>query len=309
MISAGQLVPRDVAPGFEAQSTARAPHAVTIAVGDDVLRVFFEEADWAAIFAEQYADHVVVASAPAVLHYVVRGTEGYVFWSPGSSAWCWEGGELSASAVVFLADATAIGSLLSTSATLVSFHAAAVAIDGIAGAISGDSHAGKTTTALACGRAGLQVYSDERCVVKGRAVVPFARSLNVRSDGWTRLHRGSKAVSAGLPSGARPTADGFRIRLSDLFGRSNGATAPELCAVFLLSGVAGQARLVPSSWYDVAPALAKWMNSSDRGLQRGARLIETLRDVSCFKLCLGSPDESAQLIRTTLMQIAERRAS
>ncbi|GAC1541200.1 MAG: hypothetical protein NVS2B17_18370 [Candidatus Velthaea sp.] len=308
-ISAGQLTPRDIAPDFATQSIARAEHAVSIAVGDDVLRVYFEQAIWAEGFAERYADQVAAASAPVVSHYVVRAAEGYAFWSPGIAAWYWERGELPVDAIVFLADATAITSLLNASQALVSFHAAAVGLDGIAAAIAGDSNAGKTTTALACGRAGLQLYSDERCVVKGRVVVPFARTLSVRTDGWNRLQSDPGTGAAGLPSGARPTADGFRIRISDLFGRFDRVSAPELRAVFLLCGRADRARLVPATWYDVAPALAKWMNGADRGLQRGARLIETLRDVSCYRLYLGSPDESANLIRATLTQIARQRAS
>lgn len=307
-ISADQLTAVEAGANRATWSAASAPHAVTISIGDDVLRVHFELADWAELFAQRYADHIVTA-APNLLHYVVRTVGGYAFWSPDAAAWAWDRGELPASAVVFLADATAIGALLNASQTLVSFHAAAVAAGGVAGAIAGDSNAGKSTTAIACGRAGLRVYSDERCVLQGRNVVPFARAVNVRSHGWTLLQNARDGESRALPAGARTTADGFSVRISDLFGPYDRAAAPQLGAVFLLCGRADRVELESATWYEVAPALARWMRSRDRGLDRAARLMEILRDVSCYRLVLGTPDETADVIRTTLTGIADQRAS
>jgi hypothetical protein len=307
-ISAAQLIERDVPAEFVAHISALRLHCVSLAIGPDELCVFFESTEWSTVFAERYADQLIEPTGRALRHYVVRDDTGYVFWSPGERAWAWEYGPLPDAAVVFLADAAAMTTLFNASTTLVSFHAAAVGIGGIAAAISGDSNAGKTTTALACGRAGLRLYSDERCVITGRTVVPFQRSLNVRSDGWSRLESRNGGF-APLPRAARPTHDGFSIRISELFGRIEPTARPELRAVFILSGSADRARVMPVGWHDVASALAKWMNSADRGLDRGARIIKILRDVVCFRLELGTPNESAELIASTLTKILDQRAS
>jgi hypothetical protein len=308
IISATQLVGREASAAFASRMSELEAPPITLAVGNEALSVYFEDPQWRVRFAERYADQLVERSSLGLRHYVVRNGSGYAFWSAGYPKWCWENGELPADAIAFLSDATAMSALFSGSKALVTFHAAAVVTAGIAAAIAGDSNAGKTTTALACGRAGLQLYSDERCVVDGRAVVPFMRSLSVRSDGWSRLH-GSPNQNGALPKGARPTIDGFSIRISELFGNVDRSTRPELRAVFALDGAAEQARVTPVAWYDVAPTLAKWMNSADRGLNRGVRLIETLRSVECFRLRLGTPHQSAALIGSTLRAIAEHRAS
>ena len=308
IVAPTQLVLRAVAPDEGTRIAAAATCAVSIAVGNDVLRVSFEEADWADAFARRYADQLSPLSAPSLTHYVVRNDSGYLFWTPGADAWCWETGELPVPAIVFLADCTALFTMFNESSRFVSFHAAVVGLGGIAAAIAGDSNAGKTTTALACGRAGLSLYSDERCVVEGGAIVPFLRTLNIRRDGWVRVQSGTPEPVQ-VPAGAVETLDGFSIPVSALFGPIDPASRPELRALFILSGTASRAEVDPVSCYDVAPALARDMHSSDRGLGRAVRLIETLRDVDCYRLRLGTPAETAALIRTVLTTIAEQRAS
>jgi hypothetical protein len=302
-------VTRRIDPSVASHLRASAVHAVTIAIGAEQLRVFFAQRSWADAFAERYADQKGSAAGAATSHYVARVGHEYVFWSPEADARIWDRGDLPDSAIVFLTDATAVSSFFDSSPTLISFHAAAVGFAGVAAAITGDSNSGKTTTALACARAGLTLYSDERCVLRERTVVPFARTLSVRSDGWMRLQSGRRNAFTDAPPVARATPEGFSVRISDLFGDLDTNAEPELCAVFVLAGHEDVVRLEPVTSYAVAPALAKWMNSSDRGLQRGARLIETLRGVACFRLFLGAPDESARLIRTTLAEIADRRGS
>jgi len=78
--------------------------------------------------------------------YVVQTEAGYVFWSPGEQGWSWEHGSLSASADVFLADATASAALIRSSSRLRSCPAAAHAYEGSAAANAGAATAGQTTT-------------------------------------------------------------------------------------------------------------------------------------------------------------------
>ena len=276
------------------QIGARTPHAVTIAVADSEITVRFDDARCAALFSERYADQQVGGPAPLV-HYVVHTTTGYLFWSPGGVAWTWARGRLGAGAVAFLADATAITALINSSPHLLTFHAAAVAIQGVAAAIAGDSGAGKTTSAIACARRGMGLYSDELCVLRGGKVMPFARTLHIRTGGLQLL-----ALDA-IDGELMPVRDGVNVRISTLFGwRAIPPPAP-LRAVFLLSGREEHPELRRVAWFDVAPALIRSMESNDATpLQRIARVLAVLREVECFRLVLGPPDETALLVRRTL---------
>jgi hypothetical protein len=293
-----------VPPSEEERLHAAAEHAVTIAVGGLAITVRFEDERWAAGFAQRYAD-MLVPSAARLVHYVVHARAGYLFWSPGGQAWSWDHRPLPESAIVFLAEATALSALIRSSSQLVSFHAAAIAYRGAAAAIAGDTTAGKTTTAIACGRRGMGVYSDERCVLSEALVVPFARTFYLRADGLRLLVQdrieGNRIVSAELP--VPDDREGVSVRIPTLLG-SDAIPAPApLRALFLLSGREPQPRIERVAWFDVAPALLRWMDSRNQGLERVGRLADTLRNASCFRLFLGPPDASASVIAATLAEV------
>ena len=309
VISAEDLRPTVQPRWSEERLRARAPHAVSIAVDDSAMTIRFDDALCAALFAERYADQLA-AHAARLVHYVVGTQAGYLFWSRGGQAWSWDHGPLSARAVVFLADATAIAALIRASSQLLSLHAAAIAYDGIAAAIAGDASAGKTTTAIACARRGMGLYSDERCIVRDGLVVPFARTLNVRSEGWRLLAQ--DRVDAGLILSAQPRrygdAETLSVRISELFGPNAIASPAPLRAVFLVSGREERPRLARVAWCDVAPALMRWMDSKEQGLPRVARLVHALREACCFRLFLGPPDASALLVRAALAEVIPAHA-
>jgi hypothetical protein len=308
-ISADDLSLTMQPPPGEEPLYAPAEHAVTIAVGGAAITVRFDDERWASGFAQRYAD-MLVPNAAGLVHYAVHTRAGYLFWSPGGPGWSWDHGLLSVSAVVFLAEATALAALIRSSSQLVSFHAAAVAYGGVAAAIAGDTAAGKTTTAIACGRRGMGLYSDERCVVSESFVVPFARTLQLRGDGLRLLADervdGDRIVSAGLP--IREGREDVSVRISSLFGPSAIPAPAPLRAVFLLSGREVRPRVERAEWFDIAPALVRWMDSKDQGLRRVGRLADTLRDACCFRLFLGSPDASASLVGATLAELRPAHA-
>jgi hypothetical protein len=278
----------------EERLRAAARHPVTIAVGADAITVWFSDECWAAGFAARYAE-MLAPSRPRVVHYVVRTRRGYLFWSPGGQAWAWDQGLLSESAVVFLADATAIAALIRSS-RLVSFHAAAIRYRGIAAAIAGASTAGKTTTVIACGYRGMGIYSDERCVLREDLVVSFPRTLRVRIG-----------TLGGLPNvGNR---DAVNLPISLLLGPGAIPAPAPLRAMFLLSGFEPQPRVAPATWLDLAPDLLQSMDSKDQGVRRLVRLADVLREVRCFRLFLGAPDASASLIAETLAGLDRRDLS
>jgi hypothetical protein len=288
---------------------ARAQHAVTIAIDGRAISVSFDEALWAADFEARFAEMVCVQRGDLV-HYVVRSDPGYHFWSPGGPAWVWDQGPLASTAVAFLAECTALATLIRSSPQLVSFHAAAIGRGGIAAAIAGHSSAGKSTTAIACARRAMGLYSDERCVLSNNRVVPFARTLHLRGGGL-RLLAAEPVAEHGRNVSALPIpsdAAGAEMRISTLFGVDAIPAPAPLRAVFLISGCEARPRAVRAEWFDLAPSLLQRMDSEDEGLARIGRLRETLRGASCYRLYLGSPDTTAALIGATLAALEPARA-
>ena len=104
----------------------------------------------------------------------------------------------------FLADAFALTEFLrERDDGIVSLHAATVGLPGGVAAIIGDSNVGKTTTAVACARAGMDLYSDERCLIDQRSMIySFPRAINVRATGLQLLvadeFRGNDPIRARL---------------------------------------------------------------------------------------------------------------
>jgi hypothetical protein len=292
-ISADDLRETTECPSTDARMRAETGRALTVAAGDRAITIRFEDERWAASFTERYAD-MLVPDVAELVHDVVRTEDGYLFWSPGGRAWAWEHGPLRDSVVAFFAECTALATLIRSS-PLVSFHAAALRCDRVAVAIAGDSGAGKTTTALACVRRGMRLYSDERALVSNGLVVPFPRAVHIRAEGARLL--------------AIPYAtEGRRLRISALLGPSAIPAPAPLAAVFLLSGCEERPRLERAEWFELAPALLRWMDSRDAGLARVARLRETLREARCFRLFLGAPDATASLILSTAAEVVPSHA-
>jgi hypothetical protein len=179
-----------------------------------------------------------------------------------------------------------------------SIHAAAVAHRDNGALIVGDSTAGKTTTLLACARAGLQVYSDERGLLRGTMVQPFLRTCNVRSGGRALLLDDERhdVLASYLLTGAR-----FSLR--ECFGEAAIASPAPLRAVFVLSGCAERPEMTPIDAAAALPAISRWFDTKGDRLDRLALAVHLLRQARCYRLVLGTPKHSATVIARSLEAI------
>lgn len=304
LISAEDLVPLDlatVAAAVKPYAFRRA--SIFIDVAGMTCAVHFDRDQTAARFAARYADLIVEHATAARHAFVMRDPAlGWLFWSPGTTAYRWPQGDLSDDVVAFLADAVALTAFFQQRADgIVSVHAAALGVAGAVAAIIGDSNRGKTTTAVACARAGMELYSDERCLIDRRAVVyPFQRAINVRADGLRLLV--NDRLAGDDPMGVRLREHGNRdwqdLRISDLLPTQRALPPRPLRAVFLLFGAGAEPAVERVHASRAAQASARWAQGAGTGLDKVAYLLRLFSAVPCYRLQLGTPDASARLIRT-----------
>ncbi len=254
-------------------------------------------------FAHRYRHHLSGDAAAITFNCGADGGE-YYFWSE-FAAWSWCEGALPLEGIVLLTDATAMSTLVRSSHELVSFHAAAVAHNDAVAAIVGDSHAGKTTTTLACARRGMQVYSDERLLVRAeRHVLPFLRAFNVRPHGASLLSRDAIADSLDEQLSARSVdADWTDISPLEFMQHLQVPMPGRLRAIFFLDGKAERVKMRELPPIRCCPRLLQSMDcNSPQQFVRAARAIALLRGVRTFSLTLGPPNASAAAIEEVLRE-------
>lgn len=282
-------------------------YRVRLAIAGRCLEVRFDRPDAAEIFRRRYR-HVPAQAPPHAIAYAAAAQpDGAYFWVEGDAAFRWTRCALGATQVAFLADAVSITGFFARYDGVLALHAAALGDSRSAVALLGASTAGKSTTALACVRRGLQLYSDEYCIVTQEGVMPFARALSLRRDGlqmlaaqsagdspmerWIRAHRG---------------ADRHDVGFDELFGSVCVPQPRPLRVAFAVVGTAAGARV-----NEIAPAqmlgYAKpWAKMSATGLDGVRALLALLQRVECYELHLGSPDETAWLICERLAACSTR---
>jgi hypothetical protein len=308
MIGAGDLVVvvDEATTRSIRRSEPHCRHPVVLRIAGRTCAVHFDEASIARRFALRYADLAAPGAVASDHAFAARDFRlGPIFWSRHGPVYRWPYGALAEEVVVFLADAVAMTAFFNERRDGVfSIHAAAVGIGDAAAAIVGETNAGKTTTTVACGRIGLALYSDERCLLDADGLVhPFPRTINVRAAGSALLMRDD--VAGGDPVGellcARGAADWNDVRFNELFASWAHPQPAPLRAVFLLDGAGAQARVRPATSAAAINAVARWTFGAGRGLERFARLHAAFRGAACFHLELGSPDASARAVRDALL--------
>jgi hypothetical protein len=297
-VSFGSLEPAPLSPEVAAAYAARAQHEVVLAVGRTTIGVRFSRAPAATAFAERFGD-MLSDAAPAVVAYAVELQDESYFWVSPDRARRWAG-PISDHLLVFFSDILALHEYLVTSID-VGFHAAVVASGPVVVALVGRTTAGKTTTAIAAVRNGFHLYSDERCIIQDGLVVPFLRAITVREGGRSALLRDAVADS---PIDAKLRELQVRgeapVRPSVLLPGFAGGPPRPLAGMFLIEGQNATPSLEPCTVYDVLPALLESMASRDSGLDRAARIANELRGRPLYRLRLGSPAATANLIERTL---------
>lgn len=252
----------------------------------------------AKLFAARYADHPAVRE-PDFRYYVATIRGGYAFWSSHAPTWRWSQGPLPPEAVVFLADSVALSAIVRFDETLASMQAAAIEFGGIAAAIAGSSTAGKVTTLLACARRGMHVYSDERAILRDNVVHPFLRRSSVRSAGARLLLADNDNEQESNAQRCAP-----ELSLRTCFGPDAIAKPRPLRALFVLNGNGHCAALEAIDTAAALPAISRWFDTRGDMVDRVARAIGAIRTVKCYRLTLGTSDETAAAIAYAMTRIA-----
>lgn len=296
-----------VAPATAVATARRSAHfSARFRLAGETCVVRFDDAEACRYFTRRYADMAADDDGAPVAHeaFAIRDSHlGNLFWATDDQVYQWPHGDAAPDLVAFLADAVALTAFIVRRRDgLISLHAAVATVEDGAAAIIGDSHAGKTTTAVACARIGMELYSDERCIIDRRTFAhPFPRAMNIRRAGL-------RLLTEDAPLGDDPTGRRLRARhdgpwndvlFSDLFGRRHRPPRP-LRAVFLIAGKTTQASLAPATASRATRVAAQWAYGAGRGLEKLSRLLEVFGNVACFSLVLGTPDASARAIRTEL---------
>jgi hypothetical protein len=201
--------------------------------------------------------------------------------------------------------------VLASQTDVIVVHAAAASIGGAGALITGGSHAGKTTLAVQLAARGHQVLGDETAVLRSATneLLPLPRSVNLRPG-----PRDASVIAAldALGDQAGPPTDLWSsvIRMGELFPSSRPDPV-ELRAAFLLDGFTDRASVVP---YEVnlddefffmclagnETAYSSWGTYVERRAARLLALKRILERCPFWRVEVGPPDETAELIEHTL---------
>ena len=259
------------------------------------------------------------------LSHPPRGTPPYTISDAQRSGWSLIGGSdrsvAAASRTGLLVDPGSVAedfvadflvaATLCGQADLMVLHAAAVQIGFNGVILTGASHAGKTTTSMHLAARGHRLLGDEMAVIKlgSRELLPLPRSLRLRAGPR------SAALASALQQ-ARPHVEHAEegkigpMRIDELFpGSSDGPVG--LQAAFFLDGFADVPNVEPFALSlndDVAfdylsandIASISWGLNPRRRALRLLTLKHLMGHVSCWKLRVGPPEETAKLIERTM---------
>jgi hypothetical protein len=286
--------------GLRAELAPLAVHPVGFTIAGVPVEVRFNVAGAADIYRRRYR-HMLSEQAPAMTACAVARSSDAVFWACDGPLYSWDEGPVPDRIVAFFADAVATTTFLQSIDDLIALHAAAVTNGRSAAFIAGVSTAGKSTTAIACFRRGLQLYSDEFCLVRAGAVLPHPRAISVRREGSELLFADAtppSPVDAWLR--ANRGHDRENVGFDELFGTATWPQPRPLRVAF-----AAVAKERAPSVRSIAPAqmLAHTMPSArlkTRGLEAVAALLAVLQPLTCYELTLGPPDATAEIIAQIL---------
>jgi hypothetical protein len=267
------------------------------------IAVGFDDARAAASYRRRYAR--LPSERPADVHaYALRCGGSTLFWVEGGPAYRWREVLEDPLAVDFLADCVVRHTYFMELSPYLSFHAAALGVAGGAFAVTAASEGGKTTTALACARRGMPLYSDERCILDGERVLPFPRALNVRAAALELL-----ASDPAFPDGgvgerlcAHRGADWTGVDFADLFSDARLPPAEPLRAVFFITARAAEPAVRAMPFREALPALLGVpLRGRNRGVERVADATRLLAQAKAYALTLGRPDATACLVHETVV--------
>jgi hypothetical protein len=254
----------------------------------------------ARLFALRYADHPATRE-PDFRYFVATVRGGYAFWCAHAPMWRWTQGALPPDAIAFLADPVVLAAVVRFDPAIVSMQAACVEFNGIAACLAGTNVAGKATTLLACARRGMRLYSDERTVLRKTTAFPYLRRNSVRAAGARLLLADTAAEPRFETLHSEP-----QLSVKTCFGRDSIAQPGPLRVLFNIIGTGYCAALEAIDTATAMPAVMRWFDAHGDMVDRATRAISILNSVQCYRLTLGTPDESAAAMAYAMMRISQR---
>jgi hypothetical protein len=300
-VTADGLQPAPDAEEMTLRLAPRARHLVTARFVDRIVQFRFASEAPAEVLRRRYRCMLADSAPHIVAHIAAEQRDCVYFWIPGLVTYRWPHGALGANETAFLAEAFATTTFFRTFDDVTAMHAAALGDGRGVAAIAGETNAGKTTTALACARRGLVLYSDEYCILTPAGVTPFPRTLNLRRDGIDRLAL-DRAPASRFDAwmAANRGEDRENVGLDELFGQLPQAPARPLTVACALVGIGPRAEATPIAPVHFLSHLRPWPKMSPTGVAAFAKMLGHLRSVACYELRLGTPDETAGLIGSLL---------
>ena len=185
-------------------------------------------------------------------------------------------------------------------------HGASFGIAGAGALLIGCGKAGKSTTALELVARGHAFLGDDVAAIRirSREVLPFRKAVSVRPDPCMQsLDARLRSVRHTVVGGDKGTLRTL-VSIGDLFPGSTGSELP-LCFAFVLDGFAESAALTPfepsiaenrSLKAVVSESIPSWGLSAGRDLMKFLIVVDLLADIKCYRIKLGSPEDSAAAI-------------
>jgi hypothetical protein len=299
-IDAGMLEPIALDVSARAELRAATRHPVSLTWFGTNVTVRFADPLAAERYAARYR-RFAAAPGEASLEGCALAAGGISYlWTEGGPAYRFAA-HLRGETLDFLSDIVVRDAYFTRYCPFTSLHAAALACDGAALALCGASTGGKTTTALACTRLGMELYSDERCLFDGERVRAFPRALNVRAGALDLLCSDvpGDALSARLEP--HRGSDWESVDPADLTGRRDLPEPLPPAAIFFIEARAERPILRPLTLAEAVPrTLAAPLRTRRTGLDRLPAALEILRRVRAYGLTLGTPSQTARALRDAL---------
>ncbi|MDQ6767662.1 MAG: hypothetical protein M3Z41_07620 [Candidatus Eremiobacteraeota bacterium] len=303
MVTAPQLVEIELSPTQRRELFGLAREVVVIEWFGRRIAACFRHAAQAESFRKRYQSFVSDGTPDMWSCAVQDGNEAGepIFWTEPGAAYRYPAG-LQGGVIAFLADAVTHRAFFDVNPAMLSFHAAAVRVGDAAVAISAVSTGGKSTTAIACVRRGMALYTDERCVLIGGRVHPFPRALNIRQGGLELLCAHDLPDDSGIGNRLRARGDGDweAASFADVLGDMPLPKPAKLEVVFFIDGHDSVARVVPLS---LEAAIVRLLTAAlcgpKPGLDRVAAATALCRQARMYALTTGTPDDTALLIEAT----------
>jgi len=204
-----------------------------------------------------------------------------------------------------------VGVAQSAQSNVMFLHAASVGVTGSGALILAPTKGGKSTTALALALRGHSFLGDDVAAVRLASceLLPFPKSAGLRDGPLARMLEERLQACRHIHAPGRHGIPRTAVRVSDLFPSSTDGPLP-LRFAFVLDGLkdaasvrpfhAGLGELKRLRGLVVMDTMSSWGMSAGRDLMQLLKVTNLLSGLHCHLVELGSPEETARLIETTM---------